>query len=136
MRTKSSIYSFHFYNDGKNTDVGTDSGANAASSDKNENKDKDIDSDANAGIEGINKNKYKNAGADAAINAAVISINKHKNLGRDFDNLAADKVGKNVGKQLKISKSILYVPVINRKKFYLLKKIKKSQLQNSFNFFL
>lgn len=80
---------------------------------------------------GVNKNKNANAGTDIGASDGIADINKYKDINSDFDDVIVDKVSRNVGKQLKMSKSKRFVTDINCKKSHLSKKILGIKLAQS-----
>lgn len=107
---------------------------------KYENEDKDTGDGSvvgaatiiNANIMDVDKEKDKDIDASANIGSATTDVDKDEDVGNSFFNVAADKIGVNAEKQLKISKSKLFVIIINRKRSHLLKKILTTKLSQLF----
>lgn len=72
-----------------------------------------------ADVVGIDEDEDIYAGTDIS----VASIDKDKNVSDGSGDTAADKVDRNIRKQLKVSKSKVFMAIINHKKSHLLKEI-------------
>lgn len=66
-----------------------------------------------------NKNKDKNAGVGANASISAANVNKNKDDDNSFGNVIMGEIDKNAKKLLKMSKSKLFVAIINCKKSYL-----------------
>lgn len=98
--------------------------------DKVKNTDSNFSSgnDASTGASGdasavsVDKNENADSGYDAGGGTSDMGIDEDKDVADEFGNVVANWMVGNVGKQLKVSKSKVFMAVINHKKSHLPKK--------------
>lgn len=83
----------------------------------------DINKDKNTSNNTYTINIDKDKKIDAGSSADIISIDIYKNVGNKSDDNFADRISRNIKKKLKISKSKVFIAIINYKKSYLPKNI-------------
>lgn len=71
----------------------------------------------------VDKNENADSGYDAGGDTSDLGIDEDKDVADEFGNVVANWMVGNVGKQLKVTKSKVFMAVINHKKSHLPKKI-------------
>lgn len=107
------------FDDGNNIGAGISNDTDVASIDKNKNANNSSSDSSNINTAEVNNDKNVGINSDAS----TTDINKIKKISDRFGNAIADRVNKNVEKQLKISKFKVFIVIINYKKYHLSKKI-------------
>lgn len=121
--------------DSKNADANAGDNTGIIGVDEDKSGDKDADSDfsvngsigsstsANICATSTNKNKDKDAGDGVNAGTSITGVYKNEDIDSNSSSTVKGRMSENIRKQLKVSKSKLFVTIINCKKSYLLKKM-------------